>query len=207
VAARPSAGGDIVYVGSRSEDRVQMMTVGHPPNEGSANGENVFPYFVPGNYFFLNLVGSNSGGSMDSRGMTFSPGGDRLYLLNRRPPTLQVYDTSLNDSGFPKNVGLAATDICRQASTLSVLDTGDGERAYITCFQDGQLYIVDPRGSASVEDVVLVGRGPETVVGSAAHKKVYVTNFLEDTIAVLDVDPTSPRKNRVVLRIGDVRTK
>jgi hypothetical protein len=32
-----------------------------------------------------------------------------------------------------------------------------------------------------------------------------VTNFLEDTVAVIDVSPTSPRKNRVVLRIGKVR--
>ena len=205
VAARPSAGGDIVYVASRSEDRVQMLTVAHPPNEGGTGTSRVYPYLVPGNYFFLNLVGANAGGSTDSRGLAFSPGGDRLYLLNRRPPTLQVYDTSLNDAGFPRNMGLGATDICRQASTLTVLDAGDGERAYVTCFQDGQVYVVDPRGLTSVEDIVLVGRGPYTTVGSAAHKKVYVTNFLEDTIAVIDVSPTSPRKNRVVLRIGDVR--
>jgi len=205
VAARPSSGGNIVYVASRSEDRIQMLTVGHPPNEGSANGLRVFPYLVPGNYFFLNFVGGNAAGSTDSRGLVFSPGGDRLYILNRRPPTLQIYDTSLNDAGFPRNTGLGATDICRQASTLTVLDAGDGERAYVTCFQDGQIYVVDPRGQSSVEDIVLVGRGPFTVVGSVAHKKVYVTNFLEDTIAVIDVSPTSPRKNRVVLRIGDVR--
>jgi DNA-binding beta-propeller fold protein YncE len=86
-----------------------------------------------------------------------------------------------------------------------VFDAGDGERAYVTCFQDGQIYVVDPRGLTSVEDIILVGRGPFTAVGSVAHKKVYVTNFLEDTIAVVDVSPTSPRKNRVVLRIGDER--
>jgi DNA-binding beta-propeller fold protein YncE len=206
VAARPSAGGDIIYVASRSEDRVQMLTVGHPANEGGSGPTRIFPYLVPGNYFFLNLVGSNAGGSTDSRGIAFSPGGDRMYLLNRRPPTLQVYDTSLNDAGFPRNMGLGATDICRQASTLTVLDAGDGDRAYVTCFQDGEIYVVDPRGLSSVEDIVLVGRGPYTAVGSAAHKKVYVTNFLEDTIAVIDVSPTSPSKNRVVLRIGDVRS-
>jgi DNA-binding beta-propeller fold protein YncE len=205
VAARPSAGGDIIYVASRSEDRVQMLTVGHPANEGGSGPTRIFPYLVPGNYFFLNLVGSNAGSSTDSRGLAFSPGGDRMYLLNRRPPTLQVYDTSLNDAGFPRNMGLGATDICRQASTLTVVDAGDGDRAYVTCFQDGQIYVVDPRGLSSVEDIVLVGRGPYTAVGSAAHKKVYVTNFLEDTIAVIDVSPTSPSKNRVVLRIGDVR--
>ena len=198
VAGRPSMGGDVVYVGSRSEDRIQMLTVGRPPNGAP-------PYIVPGNYFFLNLVGSASGGSFDTRSIRFSPSGDRMYLINRKPPSLQVYDTSLGPTGFPQNRGVGATDICRQASTLAVMDAGDGDRAYISCFQDGQLYIVDPRGLSSVEDIVLVGRGPYTVVGSAAHKKVYVTNFLEDTVAVVDVNPTSPRYNRVVLRIGEVR--
>ena len=102
-------------------------------------------------------------------------------------------------------MGIGGTDICRQASELAIMDPGDGERAYVTCFQDGQLYIIDPRGLSMVEDIVLVGRGPYSVVASLSHKKVYVTNFLEDTIAVIDVSPTSKFRNRVVLRIGDVR--
>ncbi|NVB78598.1 MAG: hypothetical protein HOV81_09410 [Kofleriaceae bacterium] len=198
VAGRPSANGTILYVGSRSEDRVQTLTVGRPVNEAP-------PFLVPGNYFFLDLVGGNAGDSSDTRTMVFSQSGERMYLINRRPPSLQVYDTSIGPTGFPLNTGIAATDICRQASTLAVMDAGDGERAYITCFQDGQVYVVDPRGFGTVEDIVLVGRGPYSVVGSVAHKKIYVTNFLEDTIAVIDVSPTSPRKNRVVLRIGEVR--
>lgn len=199
ISARPSAGGNIIYVASRGEDRVQTLSVGRPPNSAP-------PYLVPGNYFFLNTIGNNSGSSTDSRGMAFSASGDRMYLLNRRPPSLQIYDTSLSATGFPKNMGIGGTDICRQASELTLMDTGDGERAYVTCFQDGELYIIDPRGLSMVEDIVLVGRGPYSVVGSIAHKKVYVTNFLEDTIAVIDVSPTSKFHNRVVLRIGNVRT-
>jgi DNA-binding beta-propeller fold protein YncE len=198
VSARPSAGGDIIYVASRGEDRVQTLTVGRPPNTAP-------PYLVPGNYFFLNAIGNNAGSSTDSRGIAFSATGDRMYLLNRRPPSLQIYDTSLAPTGYPKNVGIGGTDICRQASELAIMDPGDGERAYVTCFQDGQLYIIDPRGLSMVEDIVLVGRGPYSVVASLSHKKVYVTNFLEDTIAVIDVSPTSKFRNRVVLRIGDVR--
>ena len=198
VAGRPSGNGTIVYVGSRSEDRVQTFTIGRPVN-------NADPYLVPGNYFFLDVAGGNSGGSSDTRGMRFSPTGDRLYVLNRRPPTLQVFDTSLKTTGFPENKGIGATDICREASTLSVLDSGDGERVYVTCFQDGQLYIIDPRGEPTVEDILTVGRGPYAVAASPTRKKVYVTNFLEDTIAVIDVAPGSPTRNRVVLRIGTVK--
>ncbi|HEY5951398.1 MAG TPA: hypothetical protein VIV40_38155 [Kofleriaceae bacterium] len=198
ISARPSTNGDIIYVASRSEDRIQTLSVGRPANSAP-------PYLLAGNYFFLNLVGNAAGQSSDSRGVTFSSSGDRMYLINRKPPSLQVYDTSLGPTGFPKNQGIGATDICRQASTLTVMDTGDGERAYVTCFQDGQLYVVDPRGFGYVENIVTVGRGPYSVVAAPNRKKVYVTNFLEDTVVVLDADPTSPYYNRVVLRIGDVR--
>ncbi|MEO8704341.1 MAG: YncE family protein [Kofleriaceae bacterium] len=199
VAGRtPKADGDILYVGSRSEDRIQTFTVGRPVNGAP-------PFMLQGNYFFLDAAGGNSGASVDTRGMTFSPTGERLYIVNRRPPTLQIYDTSLNLAGFPKNEALAVVDICRQASTVAVADTGDGERAYVTCFQDGQLYIINPNGIGQAEEIVLVGRGPYSVVAAPGRKKLYVTNFLEDTIAVLDLAPGSPTRNRVVLRIGTPR--
>lgn len=196
VAGRtPNAPNDIIYVGSRSEDRIQMLTVGRPPNGAP-------PYLVRGNWFFLDAVGSNSGSSIDTRGIAFSATGDRMYLVNRRPPSLQIFDTSLGPTGFPNNDAIGATDICRQASTVSVADAGGGERVFVSCFQDGTIYIIDPRGIGSVEDIVTVGRGPYSVVASAVRKKLYVTNFLEDTIAVVELDPLSPRRNRVVLRIG-----
>jgi DNA-binding beta-propeller fold protein YncE len=200
VAGRtPGSAGDIVYVGARSESRIQTLTVGRPVN-GS------LPYFVQGDWFFLDTVGNPQvGGSTDTRGMTFSPDGNTLYVVNRRPASLQVFDTSLGPTGFPNNQGRGGVAICREGSEVSVVDAGDGERAYITCFQDGQLYVIDPRGTASVADIIDVGRGPYSVRAAPTRKKLYVTNFLEDTIAVIDISPTSQYRNRVVLRIGTPR--
>ena len=203
VAGRNQGPDDIVYVGSRSENRIQMLTVGTPANYPDPNHPDHSRYIIPGDYFFEDFVGGNGAGlSSDTRGMTFSQNGNRLYVVNRRPPSLQVYDTSLSPTGFPSNTGIAATDICREASTVTALDAGDGDRAYVSCFQDGQLYIVDPRGTGSVEAIVTVGRGPYAVVAAPTRNKIYVSNYLEDTIAVLDVSPTSPTRDRVVLRIG-----
>jgi DNA-binding beta-propeller fold protein YncE len=198
----PRAPGDIVYVGSRSEDRIQTFTVGRP-----ANGER--PFLLRGSWFFLDGVGNNvntNSGSDDTRGMTFSPSGDRLYLVNRKPPSLQIYDTSLDATGTPKHELVGAVDICRQASTVTAIDSGDGERAYLTCFQDGQIYVIDPRGHGRVEDVITVGRGPYTVVAAPGGQRLYVTNFLEDTVSVIDLTPGSPTRYRVVLRIGEPRS-
>jgi YVTN family beta-propeller protein len=194
-------GDDIVYVGSRTENRIQTLTVGKVRDAPA--------YFLPSNYFFLDAVGTGVGGSIDTRALQFSSGGDRMYVVNRDPPTVQIYDTSLNESGFPRNAATGASDICREASTITVLDNPEGERAYVTCFLDGQIYVVDPAGQSQVEDIITVGRGPYGIAvargaspAANGRQQLFVSNFLEDTIAVVDVTPSSATRNRVVLRIG-----
>ncbi|HEX4416819.1 MAG TPA: hypothetical protein VH165_02920 [Kofleriaceae bacterium] len=206
VSGRSTPSGEQVYVGSRTEDRIQMFTVGRPEAPTPA-------YLVESNFFFLNAVGTDAGvgGSTDTRGMTFSQDGNQLYLVNRMPPSVQVYDTTLGADGFPVNRAIGASDICRDASTLTALHFPmvpntpvpvAYDRIYLTCFDDGQVYVVDPSGVSQVEDVILVGRGPYAVAAAPTRNLVFVTNFLEDTIAVIDVDPMSVNRNRVVLRIG-----
>jgi DNA-binding beta-propeller fold protein YncE len=224
VAGRtPRDPGDIVYVGSRSEDRIQTFTVGRllglptQPGEvielpgGAQEYEQSYkdPFLLTGDFFFLDAVGNNNSSpntsASDTRGMAFSSSGDRLYLLNRRPPTLQILDTSIGPTGVPNNEVIGAVDICRQASTVTVVGSGDAERAYLTCFQDGQIFAIDPHGRGRVEDIITVGRGPYAVTAAPNGQRLYVTNFLEDTIAVIDLTPGSPTRHRVVLRIGEPR--
>jgi DNA-binding beta-propeller fold protein YncE len=196
----PGSADDIVYVTSRSENRVQMLTVGHPVN-------NDFPFVVPGNYFFLDSVGSNAGASQDTRAMMFSPDGNTMYIANRTPPTLQVFDTSAAATGFPANNLLTATAICQQVSTAALVEASDGPRVYLACFQDGEVYVVDPAGEATVAAIVTAeGAGPFSIASAPTRNKVYVTNFLEDTIGVIDAAPGSPTRDRVVLRIGIPKT-
>jgi hypothetical protein len=78
----------------------------------------------------------------------------------------------------------------------------------VTCFQDGQLYVVDPRGQSQVEDIITVGRGPYAVVDAIVdlavdskpvehHQRLFVSNYLEDTIAVVDIEGNSPKHRNV----------
>lgn len=195
IAGRSPGGpdGDILYLTSRTEDRIQMLSV-----TASAVGL----VFVPSNFFFLDAVGTTTGSSSDTRYAQFTEGGDRLLLVNRLPPSLQVYDTSLDDTGFPKNRFYAATDLCREASNLAVADVGDGTKAFVTCFQDGEVYVLDTDPAPEVDAIVTVGRGPFGIGVSSVRQKLYVTNFLEDTVAVVELDPTSEFRYQVILRIG-----
>ena len=203
----PTGPDDLVYVGASSENRLQTFTI--------AKLDGAAAYLVPGPYFFLDSVGASAGNSTDTRAIRFSSTGDRLYVVNRAPPSLQVFDTSLSPTGVPRNLLQGASDICREASTVAVLDPGSvahpvGERVYVTCFQDGQVYVVDPTGLTHVEDIITVGRGPYAAVAVASdmtHKQLFISNFLEDTIAVIDLSIDSPKRNRVVLRIGTPRSR
>jgi len=202
----PDTDDNVIYVGSRIDPRVQTLTIGRPENRTP-------PYLLPSSYFLLQTVGGNNGvgASIDTRGVQFSPDGKHFYIVNRRPPSLQIFDTTRGPTGIPRNEPLGATDICRQASSVAVMQlmtpAGIHERAYVTCFQDGEVYVVDPTGQSQVEDIITVGRGPYAIAAAPDQKLVFVSNVLEDTIAVIDVDPTSPKRNRVVLRIGVPRTQ
>ena len=193
VAGRtPGSPDDWIYVTSRTEARVQTLTVVRP--------QGTYPVFLPGEHFFLDLIQP----STDGRGIAFSADGNRAYLVNRAPPMLQIIDTSLDDLGVPRNQFLAGVELCRQASNLAVVETDRGERVYVACFQAGQVWSIDPRG-ATVDAIIDVGRGPHAVVASPDCHRLYVSNFLEDTVAVIDLSPGSATENRVVLRLGHPR--
>jgi hypothetical protein len=206
IAGRNPGADDLVYVGSHTDDRVQMFTVERP-----ADGT---PYLVQSNFFLLNAVGNNNGGSGDTRSLSFAAGGDRLLLVNRLPPTLQIYDTSLDlETGMPRNTLTGSYDVCRESSGMAVGDGGNGELALVSCFRDGTVYIIDAQGRRPTDAVVTVGRGPYDVAISPMRQKAYVTNFLEDTVGVIELDPEakpdanpeSRRQYREVLRIGKTR--
>ncbi len=194
VAGRLDGDRNIFYVQSRTEDRIQMLTV--------ARQDGTLPFLVPSSYFFLNGVGGAGGASSDSRGVAFDATGDRAYMINRSPPALSVFDTSLSAVGVPNNRLIGVADVCREASGLVVADGGLGPRAFVTCFNSGEIYVIDPRGGVSVESVISVGRAPFAMAAAESRQLLFVSNFLEDSIAVVDLDPTSSTFYRVVMRIG-----
>jgi len=192
VAGRqPGSAQDLLYVTSRAESRVQMLHVEQP-------GDETYPLLVPTDFFFLNAVFP----AEESRGLVFSADGNRAHVINRRPPTLISVDTSVDELGRPRNEVIQATELCPQAGLVTLADMGQGDRAYVTCFRDGQIWVIDPEGAA-LESVISVGRGPHAMAISQTRKQMYVTNFLENTVAVIDLTPGVPTENRVVVRLGE----
>ncbi len=195
VAGRaPGVDGNLLYVTSRSESRIQTLYVNRPA------AADAFPQIIPSDYFFLRNVQPAD----DSRGIVFSDDGNRAYIVNRDPPMLLVVDTSVDETGRPRNEVDGAVELCPQASHVTVADVGEGERAYVSCFRDGQVWVVDTLGE-QIDAIVNVGRGPHSVKVSAANNLLFIANFLEDTVSVVDLTPSASTENRVVLRLGRTR--
>jgi hypothetical protein len=162
----------------------------------------------------------------DVRDIVFEPGGNRAFLTENNPPSLLVLDTRITpdrNPGQPLNQLVDIVDVCQTPSHMGVRRrqvpgaTGTSDRVqtdiYVVCFLSNQLMVVDP-DAPGVEDTILVGRGPNDVVfnfGDAddpdappppPNRHAYISQYSEMSIGVVDLDPGSPSKNRMVARIG-----
>lgn len=188
VAGRlPGTPGDLVYVTSRAEARVQTLTVYRRAGRVG---------MVAGDFFFLDQVGPSD----DSRGIAFSEDGNTGFVVNRDPPTLQLLDTRIDATGVPTNRVFGAIEICRDASILTV----SAARAYVSCFADSRIWALDTDRQTLLA-VIDVGRGANSTAVSPSRGRLYVSNFLEDTISVIDITPGSFTENRVVMQLGRER--
>lgn len=199
VAGRaPGSENDRVYVTSRRESRIQTLIV-----QRDAGG---LPSLLPAEFFFMRGTVNPSN---DGRGIAFSADGNRAYVVNRIPAMLHIFDTSLDPLGVPRNEFMASVELCAEASNLEVVPADEaserGDRIYVACFRNGQIWSIDPRGPV-VDAIIDVGRGPHAIAAAPGRKRLYVSNNLEGTVAVIDLTPESDTENRVVLRLGRPRS-
>jgi DNA-binding beta-propeller fold protein YncE len=201
VASRlPGDPGGLVYVTSKEEARVATISVseGTPDELGRPTQR-----LVRGGTFLMNGL-EQPGLQGDARTLVFSPDGDRAFIVSRSPPSLELYDTSIGPTGAPRNEWIGAIELCEQAANVALADFGSGPRVAVPCFLNGQAWIVDPV-TFRLLAVEESGRGPSGVAVAAGRRRIYIGNYAEDTISVIDAAPGSPRHNRLVLKLGRPR--
>ena len=155
----------------------------------------------------------NSGGTLlkgifpgsDARGIVYHAPSERLYAVNRQPPTLLALDMSEKD-GIAKKEPLWAVEVCSEPTLVRLgQDPTQPNRllAYVVCFTGNKIFVVDTV-LARVIDQIPVGKGPYSLVLDGSNKRAFIANFLDNTIGVIDLDPSHARFNRMALRIGRV---
>ena len=148
----------------------------------------------------------------DVRGFLLSPDGNQAYVLHRNSPDLTtstdpealvVLDRA-EQNGQPVNSPSAILEICSGAAHMQFHDAGPGRGnlLYITCFEAGQIYVVDPQAPL-VKAIIEAGHGPTALTFSPTDPTIaFVADYADNDVAVIDLEPGSPTEYMVVQRLG-----
>jgi DNA-binding beta-propeller fold protein YncE len=144
-------------------------------------------------------------GGVDQRGIAFSSDFSTAYVVSRFPESLLFLDTTPNAVGTPADDFIDAVEVEEGPAVLAVGPPGGPEPArglvYVSCFRARKVFVIDPV-LREIVDVILTGEGPHTMVFDPVRPLAYLAQFTESTIAVLDVDRTSPTFHQRLLTIG-----
>jgi hypothetical protein len=167
---------------------------------------------VAGHRFNSSAFGTRGG---DLRGLELTDNGLRAYVLHHQyagggsefnPPALVEIDRRPDARGLPVNETLGIVNVCNGPNRLLQHDAGRGLRLYVNCFENGQMYVIEPE-LLNVESVIELGAGPADVVFAPNDPTVaFVAGFANNNVSVLDLKPGSPTEYRVVQRIGFARS-
>ena len=99
-------------------------------------------------------------------------------------------------------------ETCSSPTFLDKHDSGVGERLFVTCFADGEIYVYDPLAAAAGEDVPGRARARSGLVfdDTDGRNVAYVVGFGDNNISVIDLAPGSPTEYHVVQHIGFPRS-
>ena len=147
----------------------------------------------------------------DVRGFLLSPDGHQAYVLHRNTPestastdpaALVVLDRRLDQNGEPANTPSAVLEVCSGATQMQFHDAGRGSLLFITCFEGGQIYVVDPQ-APRVEAIIEAGHGPTALTFSPTDPTIaFVAGYADNDVSVIDLAPGSPTEYMVVQRLG-----
>jgi YVTN family beta-propeller protein len=205
-----------LFVSSRFISRVGSMvpTAGSPLCATDATG--ALLVLVPGPHVFDTTLSGT-----EDRGIQFFPDLNRAFVLQRNPPALVGFDLTRD----PLTGVLHPTDLietCANPTFLQAHNPGHaGWRLYVTCFEDGQVYVVDPAVPRVVQTIG-VGRGPAGLAFGPGPAELdgyspnsppatnnfdfttrgYVVGFGDNDISVVELDPNNAAQNHVIQRIG-----
>jgi DNA-binding beta-propeller fold protein YncE len=168
---------------------------------------------VPGAHFLSSafVPSSEALRGFDVRGFALSEDGGRGFVLHRNsgrfdPSAMVVVDIPPRAGTRPTNQATEVVEVCTGPTAMVAHDAGRGRRLFITCFEGGQIYVIDPQLPA-VSGIIDVGVGPTSLVFSPVDPTIaFVAAFADNSISVIDLRPGSATEYRTIQRLGFPRS-
>jgi hypothetical protein len=161
---------------------------------------------IPSEHFFSSAFLPNGA---DIRGILFSDDDKRAFVLHRNdststsnPAAIVVLDRQPLADGTPANTPIDILEVCGGPTAMQWHNAGRSNRIYVTCYDEGQIYVVDP-DELMVTAIIDAGAGPTSLAFSPSDPGVaYVASYANSHLSIIDLLPGSPTENHVVMRIG-----
>lgn len=132
--------------------------------------------------------------------------GTRGYVLHRNTPESSGSSNpqALVEIDRRNNMSTGRIlEICSGATRMQMHDAGRGDLLFITCYEGGQINVVDLEKMEMKALPIEVGQGPTALTFSPTDKTVaFVANYADNNVVVIDLEPGSPTEYMVVQRIG-----
>lgn len=128
---------------------------------------------------------------------------DRTFILQRTPPAVVALDAATQ-------LPFATVEVCQGPTNLAQHRDATGRTLalFVTCFDAGEVYVIDP-WEPRVRTVISVGRGPISTVlppqgltDPVDASRAYVVGFGGNNVVVIDLAEGSRTQYHVVQRIG-----
>ncbi len=189
-----------IYTTSKTVNAIQVLAIEVPDQGAEVNLDNPYVKLVGQLVVPENLAVDRA------RDVAISADGTRLYAAYRSPDTLLVVDLTEDAGGEPADRILGKIPLSEDPGDILVIPgpTGDNERVYVSCFGAGRVEVVDPF-AGRVIDTIRTGRGPFGMAyvdnADLDIRRLYVANFYDDSVGVIELDPSSPYYHTQVAEI------
>ena len=138
----------------------------------------------------------------DVRGFLLSPDGTEAQSLHRNSPdvststdpaALVLLDRRPDENGQPANTPSAILEVWSGATHMQFHDAGRGRLLFITCFEGGQILVVDPQAPLVVATIE-AGHGPTALTFSPTDPTIaFVADYADNNVSVIDLEPEADR--------------
>jgi DNA-binding beta-propeller fold protein YncE len=147
----------------------------------------------------LRLAGVDDG--QDTRDIAFEPGTDRAWVLSRRPESVITIDFALE----PRSVGVVPISnlfaVAAGPSRIERLVIGGRAYLVVTCYDANNVSVVDPE--LGLVATVAGLAGPFEMAFDEERNWLFVTNFRNSTIGVIDLGPLVANESpRLIATLG-----
>lgn len=193
---------NLIAITNRTSSNVERIGIADDPSLGDRRLASARSYlFRSGN---IALSGVHDG--HDGRGILFDDDAARLYVVQRAPSALMVFDISGSQPRLH-----AAIEMCPGASLITgrtMRTPGADEqrkRIYVICYDAQAIFVVDPEIGELV-NVIHTSGGPHQMVFDPVRPRAYLADFRDSVIRIVSLDPDAPDDFEHVVGILGVPT-